>query len=168
MSNVKPHIVRMRNDHSHDKNLGWAMWHSKSPYDMGDINPVWCETLAGLREYYFVIMPKKMKTQIFKSYEDFLQREDKLINGVSERFAEKHPNWQEMNSSNKGCWNCVNCTNCTNCTDCTSCDNCTNCYDCTNCHGCTDCSDCSRCFGCTDCTGRSYEVGLSSVKNIKG
>ncbi len=38
-----------------------------------------------------------MKTQIFKSYEDFLMREDKSINGVSENFAAKHPDFEKKN-----------------------------------------------------------------------
>ena len=44
------------------------------------------------------------KTQIFETYQDFLSREDKEINGVSPEFAEANPNYKEDNKTNKGCW----------------------------------------------------------------
>ena len=43
-----------------------------------------------------------MKTEIFKSYKAFMQREDKTTNGVSPRFAERFPNYAEMNETNTG------------------------------------------------------------------
>ena len=39
-------------------------------------------------------------TKIFKDYYEFLQREDKLINGVSQTFSKEHPNWEEDNEDN--------------------------------------------------------------------
>jgi hypothetical protein len=45
-----------------------------------------------------------MKTQIFKSYDEFLQREDKSVNGVSDEFAQRHVNYAEQNETNTGCW----------------------------------------------------------------
>lgn len=65
-----------------------------------------------------------MKTQIFKSYEDFLERADKKINGVSEDFAAKHPDFEESNESKSGCWNCYDCKNCESCNWCVSCELC--------------------------------------------
>ena len=56
-----------------------------------------------------------MKTEIFESYRAFLQREDKSVNGVSPRFAERFPNYAEMNETNTGCWNCYDCKYCKNC-----------------------------------------------------
>jgi len=56
-----------------------------------------------------------MKTKVFDTYKAFSNREDKSVNGVSQRFAEENPNWQEMNKTNKGCWNCQNCNSCDNC-----------------------------------------------------
>ena len=41
-----------------------------------------------------------MKTQIFKSYEDFLNRADKSLNGVSEDFAAAHPDFEKDNETN--------------------------------------------------------------------
>ena len=55
-----------------------------------------------------------MTTQIFKSYEDFKNRPDKAVNGVSEDFAAKFDNWQEMNDTNEGCWGCIDCHACKN------------------------------------------------------
>ena len=51
-----------------------------------------------------------MTTEIFETYEDFLKREDKKVNGVSAAFAENNPNWEEDNKTNIGCWNCSDCT----------------------------------------------------------
>lgn len=53
-----------------------------------------------------------MKTKIFRSYLDFLHREDLTINGVSHKFAKKHPNYIEDNMTNIGCWNCYKCIGC--------------------------------------------------------
>lgn len=78
---------------------------------------------------------KKMTTQVFETYEDFLARKDKNINGVSPDFT------GECDDSNVGCWNCTDCTNCTNCTNCTDC---TDCTDCKNCLACDDCIDCKK------------------------
>ena len=74
-----------------------------------------------------------MKTKIFESYEDFLNREDKNINGVSEEFAAKYPDFEEQNDTNTGCWNCYNCLNC---------------YNCVNCYACESCSSCSSSYLC--------------------
>ncbi len=64
-----------------------------------------------------------MATKIFKSYEKFKNRKDKTVNGVSEEFAAKHSNWEEMNSTNEGCWDCIDCFNCVNCEICKCCKN---------------------------------------------
>ena len=42
-----------------------------------------------------------METKIFKNYEDFLNREDKKINGVTLAFLEKNKiNFQHLHSTN--------------------------------------------------------------------
>ena len=64
---------------------------------------------------------KNMKTKIFKSYEDFLNRADKEVNGVSEDFAAKHPDYEKQNDTNIGCWNCYDCHYCEFCEYCESC-----------------------------------------------
>ena len=76
-----------------------------------------------------------MKTQIFKSYADFLKREDKEINGVDSEFANAHPNYEKENETNKRCFNCSNCSNCSRCSDCSDCYDCSNCSDCSDCYG---------------------------------
>ena len=74
------------------------------------------------------------KTQIFKEWIDFHNREDKTLNGVSEEFAKENPNFEKDNESNKACWNCSRCSDCSVCSDCSDC------YDCYDCYGCYDCS----------------------------
>ena len=74
-------------------------------------------------------MSKKM-TKIFKSYEDFLNRPDKNVNGVSPEFSEKNPDWEEDNATNKGCWNCYSCKSCESCYSCKSCKSCYFCNFC--------------------------------------
>lgn len=52
-----------------------------------------------------------MKTQIFENYAEFLKREDKELNGVSEEFAKANPNFSEENETNKGCSRCYDLKN---------------------------------------------------------
>ena len=96
-----------------------------------------------------------MKTQIFNSYSEFLKRKDKSVNGVSTEFAESNPNWEEMNETNKGCYNCTNCDSCYNCANCYNCKSCANSGNCTNCDSCYNCANCYNCKSCansTNCT----------------
>lgn len=86
-----------------------------------------------------------MKTQIFATYEAFLNREDKYINGVTQQFADANPGWDEERG-NEGCWNCFDCSYCSGCHDCSYC------FKCSDCSGCYSCSDCSNCFNCHDCS----------------
>lgn len=60
----------------------------------------------------------RMKTEIFESYEDFVNREDKSVNGVNQDYADFHPDFEMMNETNSGCWNCVACFNCVDCVAC--------------------------------------------------
>lgn len=61
-----------------------------------------------------------MKIEIFKDYEEFKNRYDKSINGVSQQFLDD--NSLTLDNVNLvdcvGCWNCQNCLNCINCEDC--------------------------------------------------
>ena len=66
--------------------------------------------------------------KIYKDYSEFSQREDKTMNGVSQRFLDKYG--LTLNTINL-----INCTGCWNCYDC---------KDCTNCRDCEDCTDCSE------------------------
>jgi len=54
-------------------------------------------------------------TQIFKDYSDFIDREDKKINGVSEEFAKEYPDYEKQNATNEACWNCESCVSCVSC-----------------------------------------------------
>ena len=56
-----------------------------------------------------------MTTKIYASYSDFLKRENKSENGVSEEFAKNNPNFLEDNATNEACWNCSSCSYCSYC-----------------------------------------------------
>jgi len=92
-----------------------------------------------------------MKTQLFNSYGEFLKREDKNINGVSESFSLGNTDYEKQNNTNKGCWDCENCNNCVFCTDCSSCFNCEKCSLCLGCNYCVECSGCYKCEKCKGC-----------------
>lgn len=83
-----------------------------------------------------------MKTEIFANLDAFLARKDKMTNGVSQYFADMHPNYKTDNKKNKGCWNCNHCNYCDYCSDCTTCTDCTECYECHKCYDCRGCTDC--------------------------
>jgi len=76
-----------------------------------------------------------METKIYKNYSEFLNREDKKENGVSESFAKSNANFENDNKTNRSCWNCSDCSDCS---------------DCSYCSVCSYCSDCSGCSGCSD------------------
>jgi hypothetical protein len=90
-------------------------------------------------------------TQIFKSYSEFLSREDVKVNGVSPEFTERNPEYEKQNETNDGCWNCSDCSGCSRCYDCSDCYRCSDCSDCYRCSDCSYCSDCYRCSDCSDC-----------------
>ena len=62
-----------------------------------------------------------METKIFKTREDFLNREDKDVNGVSEEFAKDYPDYEKKNETNEACWNCSDCSCCSDCSGCRGC-----------------------------------------------
>ena len=93
-----------------------------------------------------------MNTKIFKSYDEFLNRKDKSLNGVSEGFSKNNPNYLIQNKANVGCWNCSHCDDCSHCSDCFRCSDCSDCFRCSHCDDCHDCSHCSHCSGCFRCS----------------
>jgi hypothetical protein len=97
-----------------------------------------------------------MKTLIFNSYNEFLNRPDKLINGVSQDFANENPKYEAMNETNKACWNCRYCSDCSDCSSCSDCSYCAYCSSCSSCSDCSSCSYCSYCSFCYDCSSCSY------------
>lgn len=64
-----------------------------------------------------------MKTEIYENYDAFLGREDKSLNGVTQRFVDANPAWAEERR-NKGCWNCYHCSDCSDCSGCSGCYRC--------------------------------------------
>ena len=73
--------------------------------------------------------------QVFDSYLDFENREDKKVNGFSKEMVDliierygsfEIEKWKDDQESNIGCWNCIHCTDCESCYDCRHCDACTN------------------------------------------
>jgi len=76
-----------------------------------------------------------MDYKIFNSYEEFLLREDKKQNGMSENFYKLHEEFLiiHTDNNNEGCWNCLNCVKCK---DCVFCENCKLCENCTHCKEC--------------------------------
>lgn len=52
-----------------------------------------------------------MKTEIFKTYAEFLARPDKHINGVSPEFAKANPTYAKE-KYNSACWSCAGCSDC--------------------------------------------------------
>lgn len=100
-----------------------------------------------------------MKTEVFENYEEFENREDVTINGVSRKVFENIYAWENPvikglirmrkdNVTNIGCWNCVDCTNCV---DCHNLDNCHNCSDCEHCKDSTNLVNCHNCHHCDNC-----------------
>lgn len=59
-----------------------------------------------------------MKTQIFNSYSDFLNRSEWALNGVTPEFAKANPDYKKANNDNKACWNCSDCSGCSDCSRC--------------------------------------------------
>jgi len=111
-----------------------------------------------------------MDTKIFKSYDEFLNRKDKNLNGVSEGFSKNNPNYLIENKTNVGCWNCSDCYDCSHCDDCSDCSGCSDCYgchDCCRCFRCFRCSGCSDCYGCSDNPGqRVISENIPKIENI--
>ena len=93
------------------------------------------------------------KTLVFNSYEEFLNRPDKSINGVIASFALAHPDYISQNLTNKGCFNLIKCTNCI---DCKWCDGCHNCHYCRYSSYCNDCINCRQLDYCNDCLKCSF------------
>lgn len=81
--------------------------------------------------------------KIYSSYEEFLKREDKNINGVTQDFYDSFKGKISLKNS-YGCWNCNKCYNC---------------YDCVNCYNCEVCLQCENCKNC---------IGLIEEKDVDG
>ena len=86
-----------------------------------------------------------MSTHVFNSYDDFLKRPYKSVNGVSIDFANKHPDYRKYNLTNIGCWNCVGCVRCA---------------ECTSCRYCSECTICIECYGCAYCVSLEWGNGV--------
>jgi hypothetical protein len=120
------------------------------------------------------------KVQIFKDYKEFQNREDKTINGVSQKFldgggTETRGSLLDQLTSKiiindlhlidcEGCWNCIECVECKDCIRCDYCKKCINCEyccDCINCKECEGCYDCIECLQCKKNIGYKNTIGLN-------
>jgi len=94
-----------------------------------------------------------MRTEIFNSYEEFQNRPDKRVNGISMEFVriliDGHyylneelviAQLKDQNTKNTGCWNCAWCKYCFNCQFCFDCTLCTNAHKCEYLNECQDIS----------------------------
>ncbi len=108
---------------------------------------------------------QNMKTKIYKSYADFLMRENKEENGVSVDFAAEHPDFEEDNKTNIDCWNCYDCKNCESCNLCISC---ISCYWCKNCDLCEHCYSCESSYSCNFCKSLDSCESCEFLKYCKG
>ncbi len=111
---------------------------------------------------------QNMKTKIYKSYADFLMRENKEENGVSVDFAAEHPDFEEDNKTNIDCWNCYDCKNCESCNLCISCISCISCYWCKNCELCEHCYSCESSYNCSFCKSLESCESCEFLKDYKG
>ena len=84
------------------------------------------------------------KTAFFKNFTEFMEREDKSLNGTND------PELVGNDNGNTGCWNCWGCWNCTACTDCNLCSGCIDCHK---------CGDCTKCTGCRECKNLYRQAG---------
>ena len=73
-----------------------------------------------------------MRTEIYPNLEAFYQREDKTLNGVTQRVADMYPECMEA-AGNEGCWNCLECRGCIGCLSCVRCTQCLNLERCRDC-----------------------------------
>lgn len=103
-------------------------------------------------------MINKNKTEVFNSYEDFLKRKDKSINGVCKKFIAIAPNYKKDNKTNTACWNCEGCINCNNCI---------NSARCVGCEYCVDCIDLTNSSYCRECERSNNLLGNQRLTNCK-
>jgi len=99
--------------------------------------------------------------QVFNSYEEFNDRKDKTICGISVEFSVKYPDYLINNKTNIGCWNCVGCYRCVNCFECVSC------IDCKDMLKSTSSTDCYGCVELTYSKSCSNQIGVMYGDNIK-
>lgn len=99
---------------------------------------------------------KFFRTEVFESYEAFLARPDKTVNGVTGNVADVLPDYELDNATNQGCFNTSRSTGCVDCMDSFTLKNCADCTTCSFCESCVDCSYTTGSIGC---------VGLTHARN---
>lgn len=107
------------------------------------------------------------KTEVFASFDDFLNRADKKTNGVSPEFAKRNPNYARDNETNTGCWNCKSCKSCESCMSCLWCKSCKSCVSCKSCESCESCESCIWCISCESCLLCKSCVSCKSCKSLR-
>ena len=80
----------------------------------------------------------------YASYDDFLKRDDKTINGYLK--GEPKPHLIDC----EGCWNCYACNDCYNCNSCYRASDCDDCTTCNNVINCSDCNDIGKVINFTN------------------
>jgi len=97
-----------------------------------------------------------MRTEIFNSYEEFKNRPDKIVNGVTQQFIDDIKfidygyDYLDDNQTNSGCWCCQYCVDCKNCDKtlgCVECQECIECIDCRYCYRIKNGYDARKCEG---------------------
>ena len=89
-------------------------------------------------ENYMEYLVEKNIIQPFASHDEFLNREDKSVNGYL--IGNTIPSLIDC----EGCWECHNCIECVECSDCIDTEFSENCYDCValvNCYYCDNLKD---------------------------
>jgi hypothetical protein len=114
---------------------------------------------------------KTAKTKVYRSYEEFLLRKDKSINGVTKSFLKEKEMSLNMaiedNQNNKGCFNCYRCNRCDSCVNCIDCEDLYHCKDTYHCYDsshlddCYCCQRCKHCKSCNDCSDLEYQMGVN-------
>lgn len=109
---------------------------------------VWIVTISTRKAY---------RTEIFESYEAFLQRSDKTVNGITANVAAVISDWEKDNETNQGCFNSTRCKGSVDCLDSYCLTDCTDCTTSSFLDSCNDCSYCTVCVGCVGLTHASNQ-----------
>lgn len=103
--------------------------------------------------------------KIYKDKAEFDAREDKNVNGISQKFYDEYHNMDNLHeivNRFEGCWNCFDCDYCKNCSHCCRCrfcedsDNLIECIKCNHCDNCTSCQHCKDCSYCLSCVNSRF------------
>lgn len=108
-----------------------------------------------------------MNVEIFENMDEFNNRPDKSINGVTKEFLDDYnltlSVYNEVYSETlTGCFNCFDCDELEDCYFCTRCENSKNLHvsiDCSDMENCTNMEDSVGCVNCKDLTDAAHVDG---------